>query len=408
MILTIAVSDKDLQQAIRQMKWIGWLSSQNDNSMLGESCLLVCSRRASFRAGFKYLCWLTARIFREARCYVPENEHEVGWPGAANWMFSECLTHVEKHFPDDIFFLEPDGLPLVPTWWDQFQAEWDVARSTGKSFMGARVEHSTVHMTGIAVYGEEWREVAPMLIQSPDHDAWDCYAASQVVPRAHLVPLIQHVFRRSDPGWRVPHLSILDKRAVLFHQDKKGVLLPMLDAAHYHGQAADHPLFGYRESYQEAKVMRKFYRADNATKVWKSQGYKFAFDRIDSIAGTTPGVFTTEFEAEQSALDDLAANPVNGIREISVEEWERHTKKKWVKPILNTSKPLKETSPVVPILPTPSQSPATLVAEPGPTTAPGDAKAAVTEQKPLKDISEVVKTGNVKTDKPKSNRPRKT
>lgn len=403
MILTIATSDRDINQAFRQMKWIGWLSSRNGNSMLEESCLLVVSQRAAKRKVFKELCWLASKIFREARCFVPPTEHEVGWPGSANWMFAQALTHVEQHFGDDVFFLEPDGIPLTPDWYDRWLAEWEVARQNGKSFMGALVPHAVTHMTGIAVYGRDWRELAPTYAQCPDHDAFDCYGAPMGLPHAHFTNLIQHVFKRSEPGWRVPHLGIISPNAVLFHQDKKGVLLPMLDNAHYNGEAADHPLFGYRSTFEIEKVMRKFYFAANATKSWKAGGYNFRFDPLPIIGGSRPGTFTTEFEAEQAALDHLASQPTTGIREIGVEEWEELTKKKWERPVSNTSRPLKETSNVAALLPTPSQSPAVLVAEP---IAPPTEVVAQTNPE-VKDINEVLKTGKVEPAKKTGGRPRK-
>jgi len=413
MQLVIAVSHVDLPQAVRQMKWIGMLSQANDNSMLLESCLLVVSRRASFRNGFKELCWLAAKIFREARCYVPAGEQEKGWPSSANWMFAQALCHAEQHFGEDILFLEPDACPLKPSWFDEVQDEWVVAKRNGKSFMGARVPHTPDHMTGNAVYGRDWRSLAPTLVSVPDHDAFDTYSSPQVLPHCHVTHLIQHVFRRHEKGWRPPHLAIVDRRAVIFHQDKHGALIPMLDKALFNGAGMDHPLFGYRNSYEPEKCMRKFYHTQNGTKVWKSHGYSFVFDRVDPIGGTLPGVYTTEFEAEQAALDDLASNPTNGIREISAQEWERYTKKKWEKPISNTSKPLSGTSPLVPILPTPSQSPAVLVAEP--INPPTDPTAGGTKPM-IRDINDVLKTGTVEPavpsqaptlNVPKSGRPRK-
>lgn len=407
MMLTLAICDRDLSQALRLVKWIGFLSSKNGNSMLEESCLLVVAQRAARRAQFKELCWIASKIFREARCFVPPSEHEVGWPGSANWMFSQALLHIEEHFMEDCFFLEPDGIPLTPEWYDKWLGEWADARSNGKSFLGGHVPHTTPHMTGIAIYGADWRDLAPMLVQSPDHDAFDCYGAPQLMAHAQFTPLIQHVFRRHDPGWAVPSVGILDRRAVLFHQDKKGVLFPMLDAARFGGECADHPLFGYRNSYTQPAAMRRFYSCANATKTWKSHGYPFVFDKLEAFGGSIPGVFTTEFEGEQNALADLASNPVSGIREISQEEWEQMTKKKWVPLTSSASKRSSEILPGAPILATPSQSPAVLVEEPLPpsTDISGATRPAI------KDIDEVLKVSSVVPSEPhaavKGKRPRK-
>lgn len=393
MILALAYSNRDLNQAVKVMRWIGFLSSKNGNSMLNESVLLVGSNQASKYPRHNELCWLAARIFGESRSFVPDTEREVGWPGAANFMFSQALLHIEKHFQDDMFFLEPDGIPLVPTWWDQIKAEWEVAQQRGKCFLGQKVPHSATHMTGIAVYPANWREVAPGLTECPDHDAFDTFAAKWTLDKALFTPLIQHVFKRHDRGWRVPGLAILDPRAVLFHQDKKGDLIPMIDKARYGGEAENHPIFGYSELYRPTFAMTKFYYASNATKSHSAHGLRFVFSPVDMFAGAMPGVLTTDKEDEQIALEDLTSNPTTGIREISQEEWEKHAKKKWSHPSSNTSKPWNPSCPQAAIFPAPSgKSPAVLVAEPH-----SDPLAGNTPTGPsgIKDINDVIKTDHV-------------
>lgn len=410
--LVLAYSNRDLLQAVKVMRWIGFLSSRNGNSMLNERVLLVASQQAAKYPRHNELCWLAARIFGEARVFIPETEHEVGWPGAANFMFGQALLHAERHFQDAVFFLEPDGVPIKPSWWDQIKAEWEVAQSQGKHFMGQLVKHCVDHMTGIGVYAANWREVAPMLIQCPDTDAFDTFAASQTLPNAHFTPLIQHVFRRHDKGWRVPSLAILDPRAVVFHQDKKGALIPMLDRAYHGGAAENHPLFGYADTYRPRTVMTKFYYAQNATKAHNSHGLRFVFSPVDIFAGSMPGVLTTEKEEEQVALADLTNDPSTGVREITQDEWERHAKKKWSHPVLNTSRPSNLSSPQAAIFPAPSgKSPAVLVAEPRSDLLAGDTP---TGPSGIKDINDVIKTDHVvptstppARERPKG-RPRKT
>lgn len=409
MKLVQSVSHVDLTAAIRQMAWIGFLSSKNGNSMLNESVLMVVSRRASRYPKFKQLVWLAARIFGETRCYVPETEHERGWPAAANFMFKTSLEHVERHFPDDVFFLEPDGTPVTPDWFDVIQEEWVVAQSQGKNFMGAYVPHSPSHMTGIAVYGKDWRKYAPRCATTPDHDAFDTWAAPEIVPNCHFVKLIQHVFRRHAPGWSVPAIGILQPGAVLFHQDKTGKLIYLLDDAYYGGECRSHPLFGYATLTNDEIVMRKFYHAGNITRAIKAQGKRFDFQAIDILGGSVPGVFITDIEADQAALAELTADPTSGVSEVSQEEWERLAKKKAPKARnLSISQPLKGTLPQAALLPTPSNSPAVVVAEPL-----AGSSASEKGQGPIKDIAEVIKVAKVELAQlpnigPRLPRPQKT
>lgn len=392
MKLVLLVSHVDLTQALRLMCWIGFLSSKNNHSMLNESLLLVVSKRATHYSRFKQLAWLSARIFGEARCYVPEVEHEVGWPGAANFGFAQALSHVEQFFSDDIFFLEPDGTPVTPDWYDVIQEEWATGRPAGKNFMGAYVPHSPSHMTGIAVYPKDWRRFAPSLVTCPDHDAWDTWSAPEVVPQCHFVKLIQHVFRRHEPGWSIPALGILQPETVLFHQDKQGKLIYLLDQAHFGYECRGHPLFGYSTLTNETIVMRKFYQAANVTRAIMAHGRRFNFQATDIIGGSVPGAYTTEIESEQTALCELTGNPATGVTEISQQEWETLTKKKAPSPpSSSTYKPSSGTLPQAALLPTPSNSPAVLVAEPN----SAGSKGAGAPKGPIVDIADVIRTDTV-------------
>lgn len=385
MILAINCSHVDISLALRQMLWIGFLSEKNGNSMLNESLVLTASRRASRYPKFQYLDWLAARIFGRYTCHIPDTEHEVGWPGAANWLFGRALFHVEQ-FEDDVFFLEPDAMPLVPTWYDRIQEEWVVAQENGKTFMGAMVPKPD-HMTGIAVYGKGWRKVAPSLVSVPDAEPWDVYSAPEVVPDCHFVEIIQHVFRRHDPGWSVPSLAIVDPKAVIFHQDKQGKLVCLLDQEYHSGECSIHPLFGPAVISSEEKVMRKFYYAVNATRAIQSHGKRFLFEALDCHGGAIPGAFSTESETDQVALADLTCNPTTGVTEISQQEWENVTKKK--APLAqnsNISKPWSGTLPQAALSTTPSGKAAVVVAEAA-SSASRDGTPGV-----IKDIADVIKT----------------
>lgn len=398
--LVLAISHVDLRQAMRWMNWVGFLAQQQGNSMLEEKILLVASQRAASHKRYPELCWLASRIFKEARSFVPE-PHETGWPGAANWMFRQGLEHVERHWGEDVFFCEPDGVPIRPSWFDELQDEWAIAKERGKSFMGALVPHNVNHMTGIACYGRDWRQKAPIIVQCPDHDAWDVYGASQVIPNMLQTNLIQHIFRRHEPGWGVPNTAILDGRACVFHQDKQGRLIVFLDTERYAGGCIDHPLFGYRDLLGQEKAMRKFYYATTATLPKKAGGFAFIFEQLETFGGNIPGAYTTDLETEQSALFELTSNPTSGVTEVSQEDYEKLTKKKLPQPITDTSSPSSKPPKAV-MFPAPSGSPALLVAEP--TNQPSEPDGPPV----IKDIDDVLKVDTVvPADIPKSNRPRK-
>lgn len=360
MMLVLAYSDKDIAQAKRLMHWIGFLSSQIDNAMLHQSILLVPSRLASHHSCHRQICWMATHFFGEARCHMAP-DHEVGWPGAANSMFKEALLHVEQHFEEDIFFLEPDAIPLVPDWYEQILKAWSEAPPTA-IFMGALVTHAVPHMTGIAVYARDWRSVAPAISECPDESAWDVWGARQVMPYTHWTKLIQHVFKRPQVGYRVPGLEVLDGESVIFHQDKAGDLIRLIDEAQYNGECGRHPLYSYFDR-NNPNHMTKYYYSQNATKAARSAGRTFVFEALPPIGGAVPGVLMLTDEGEQIAMSELVNNPTTGISELSLEEFETTAKKKLDPERLNISKPSSATQmPMLPITPTPSKSPAVLVA----------------------------------------------
>ena len=71
-------------------------------------------------------------------------------------------------------------------------------------------------------------------------------------------------------------------------------------------------------------MSKKFYRAENAGRIIAGVG----FDVYDVIAGTAVGIYATEDEATQKALDEVAANPRNGVSAISEADYTLYLSKK--------------------------------------------------------------------------------
>lgn len=396
MRLVIPYSAHDIAGALRLVKWIAFLSSRVAHSMQEESIVLVAAPRAARMKDHSAIVRTATAAFGECTVYVPEEEKEIGWPGSANWMFETALEYVEKTFGDDMLWMEPDAAPLCPPWYDYIKREWVVAQQKGKLFMGNLVQVGVPHMTGIAVYGEDWRQAAPSLVTCPDEQAFDVHSAEEVLPLAHITPLIQHVFHRHEPNWKVPGLAAIDERAVIFHQDKRGILIGLLDRVCFNGDCQSHPQYTYQS--ESVPVMRKFYRVANATKAVKSGGRRFVFSPLPAFGGAIPGEYSTESEADQATLDDMAQNPASGVTELSQEEWEGLTKKKAPSAMSNTttSQPLKPSPLNLPIKQTPSKKTAEVVEEPAKSVSenPG------TGSKAIKDIDEVLKTAPVKPAQP--------
>ena len=396
MLVALAICRYDLLQARRLVSWMGFLSERSGNRLKSEKLRLIVADDVLPSQQFQSLLDMTKVIFGDVLA-VSTVDRGVGWPGAANDMFQMALFAAEN-WGESVFFMEPDGVPLYPEWFDCILSEY---QNSGKPFMGGYVPTPPAHMTGIAVYPPNWVEYAPSLIKVPDSAGWDTYCAEEIYPNAHFTPLIQHVFRRHEPGWSIPGLNALDKRAVLFHQDKHGKLIQLLDDANWGGECARHPFFNYSLSNEHQNTMAtKFYKTRNATKAIVAQGgRRFYFAPVETIGGSTPGIYSTEKVDEQILLDDLANNPASGVTEITQEQWEAASKKKWVHPVLSTSKRSSATSvpPQAPIKAAPSGA-AAVVAE-GRGSMAGD-PGAPPGLGAIKDINEVLKVGPVKPAQP--------
>lgn len=331
MTITLAYHHGDACMAVRLLRWIWFLSCQNNYSMEKETILLVPSRGVAARSIHRHIAWIASQCFGEYYVKVPNGENELGWPAAPNYMFRTALEEIELRFMDDMFWIEADAVPLSPDWFDRIKEGWQEARASAKSFLGAMVPHYVDHMSGVGVYGQEWRRLAPKLVQAPNEQAWDTWAADQVMPHLQKTDLIQHIFYNPI----VRSLKILHKNAKVFHQDKRGNVIALIDREVYDGQVDEDPTFNYSRIKPEAN-MRKCYEADNANRAIKSQGMTFPFQNYDLVAGSWRAVYVTEDAAEIAALDALASDPRNAISEITEPDFEAKSKKK-LKPLLFSS-----------------------------------------------------------------------
>ena len=314
MIVT-AVCHRDTVQAVRMWNWIAFLARQNARK-LSEKVLLVSSVSASPRIA--EVATAANMAAESVDVLILKKQDERGWPASPNFMFREALFYVEQHHPGEwVFWLEPDSVPLVPDWFEVLKAERDAAMAGGKEFCGGYVRHHHDHMTGVAWYGPRWRKVAPLLAKA-DTDAWDTYAHKQTVPNAHFTSLIQHVFK----GAPVRDLAVISPKAVLYHQDKRGGLIKLLDAERFGGQFAlmfDDPVH---------KNVMRYYHTTNTRRRIEALGMVFSFENYRFFAGSAYGVYATNDPSEQTALQLLVDDPASAITEITESDYMAKLKKK--------------------------------------------------------------------------------
>jgi len=341
MILAIAYCHRDIDQALKLLRWIGWLSEKSGRA---ERCLLVCGRIASKLPINFQITTAAANIFGNDKLlvHIPEKEDERPWPMAANFMFQEALQFAEK-LNDDMLWLEPDAIPTRPMWFSELRKEWEeLARPAGKKFMGALVPNPR-HMSGVAIYGRNWREHAPKLINISNGSAWDVNSSDQVLPLAHFTDKIVHKFGRRRPF--TPSLEMVPPGAAIFHQDKKGLLIDLLDMRDYGGMAMRENVNGTMTS------AVRFFHTENASRPLKASGMEFVFEPYRFFAGVHKGVLQTDDHVKCVILSILTNSPTSGITEIDQPTYEKHTKRKIPPPpkavVPTIEKPVQPTKPKI-------------------------------------------------------------
>lgn len=358
----MAVCQKDVVQALKLIRWIGFLDERQGGNMKNHNLLVVANHHVSKRFILDHLLFTACRIFGTVRCFVPDGEHEKGWPDSANFMFREAMLHATQMLGEGVFWLEPDCAPITEDWYLRLIEEEESQPLT--KFMGGRSTVGGEHMTGIGYYDYEWWKGCGDIVHPPKRVPWDIHAWPMIKQSVKLTPLIQHRWGQS------PSLAALDPEAVLYHQDKTGVLINLIDETQYHGACAKHPFLSYNKEHIEP-TMRKFFLADNSNRIIKSQGYEFVFESFDNFGGSWRGVYTTEDPGELVALEALTGDPRTAVSETDQEYYERASKKKALMPKeyslsapQNSRQVAIKQSPAAVVVQSPLPSPESLTAAP--------------------------------------------
>lgn len=323
MIIALAYCDKDIDQALRWMQWVEALFEQTTFYNSSLPIALIYTRWAK-------ACWqhaettiLAKKLFRDVK-ELEVGDSEQGWPAGPNFMFKSALDFLSG---EDVLWMEPDAVAADPDWIKTFVCEWGLAQSHGKHFMGSLSKFGTPHMTGIGVYGARWREFAPQLAAVPAHEPFDSYGGQAVLNHAWITGLIQH--RSTDRP--IQSVDQLEGDAVIYHPDKDGRLIAMLDRDMFGGECDS--FYGWSKNKGPEVMPRQFYHAENTNRSIRAGNARFNFESYLCIGGTWQGVYTSENETEISLLDQLASDPRTSVSKISQEEYEKAAQKKSPMPL---------------------------------------------------------------------------
>jgi len=146
------------------------------------------------------------------------------WPMAPNSMFRVGCKFVAQTYRQPFLWLEPDAVPLKPSWLDDLSGEY---QACGKSFMGAVWDRPKRHMNGNGIYP------AGFVYNGPDGVAFDVWMAERYLGDTFNTSLIHHEWGdiKTNRPWTFPDresLLRIHQDAVLFHRCKDGSLLDRL------------------------------------------------------------------------------------------------------------------------------------------------------------------------------------
>jgi len=167
-----------------------------------------------------------------------------GWPKGSNSLFAMALNGLDGRLKLPWLWLEPDAIPLKPGWLDAISKEYT---ASGKRYMGnvyvcnnPRLPNRL--MSGIGVYPADAEK--EMIYFTKTSQAWDVEAARFLTSVCHPTKLIHHFWgimgtaptfaeKRTDTS--PPNtftLNSIHKDAVIFHRNKDGTLLKLLNKTH--------------------------------------------------------------------------------------------------------------------------------------------------------------------------------
>lgn len=360
MKLAIAYSHTDVRLALRLLLWIKHLGG------IKHPLIVVATQRAAKSEPHRRIAALLAEEFPGAEHVVCPTEDERGWPHSCTHLFGETLRAAN----DDIFFLEPDAVPMRKGWLDRLVAEY---RKAGTPFMGAIVPKGKTcpeHMSGIAFYPREWAKYAPKLgaPQKKGMGAWDVDNAEHVLPHTTPTKSIQHMWVRNYDSHAIDLKVVLPETEV-FHQSKDGGLFDQIDPS-FAGAALTLQWCPVTTS---NSMKPRYFLTENVSVELPIKGKKVTFEPVQYFNATNSwwGVVEVTDPDIATALQPFA--DAGRILEISADDFDKYMVKKKTGTKLLTSTPLNGPLDPAPVVP---------VAAPAAPTAP--AKPATTLDQVLK------------------------
>lgn len=178
-VVVLPFHNGDGPAAIKMVQWIGKLL--NGEAPRYDAVLAYEGPRVTIGPFIQAMQTATVAAFRNVRECIFPKAPSPKWPNGANWAFQ----HVAQFMASSglpWLWMEPDMIPLVPTWLDMLQTEY---AHCGKPVMGSPVVQWGGHINGTAVYPADILERCPTLKNIPDGQAFDTFAKECINSMAH-------------------------------------------------------------------------------------------------------------------------------------------------------------------------------------------------------------------------------
>jgi hypothetical protein len=315
----LCFSHVDFTAAVRWLRWASFLASQANGDM-SKIALIVFGQQQTTKAQWNELKKAVIKsdgLFDIVWEKNPDAK-DYAYPMGANHGFLRSLQYVKANHPKSAaLFIEPDCVPVRPTWFAEIVAEYS---SHDKCFSGQQVPSATPHMTGNAIYGAEWPRRAPSILTVMDRQnsggmfaqgngyPFDLAIGAEVLADFHHSKRIHQVWR---PGyWTKEAFDRVPKEAALVHQSKDASLISVVARESYPGFIPE----------LEADAPRRYFLLEGSGSTALHGKQAIAFKECARSSSIRLSVKVAEHGVEEQVLLGLCGK--HGISEITKEDYD--------------------------------------------------------------------------------------
>ena len=221
MLLVLPVTRSDVKQALPLAKWIATLGNVESHRVL-----VVGTQKTLAEA--TEITEILKPVFKSTFLFIPDKEHDLGWPSSANFMFQQAGEHIFRSGNrEPWYWFEADNVPMHANWLNDLETEYNLAQ---KPFMGS-VSPSRIidpktkklvaldvdYMNGSGIYHWDlvgWSDLFGSIHTFKEAQPWDLYLRYELNGKIHPTKKILN-------NWKTKNYSrTADGRVVCDYTDE--------------------------------------------------------------------------------------------------------------------------------------------------------------------------------------------